>query len=92
MPQKFKPYTNPKHDGRVKISEDIKEKIKSEYQYKIISYAMLAKKYNVSLTRVINVIRPKTRTKYKAKKYSKEDWNAIMKKYRDKKRKLGLAY
>lgn len=31
-------------------------------------------------------------SKYEAKKRPREEWNAIVKKYRDKKRKLGLAY
>lgn len=95
--RKSEKYTE-EQDGRVRLTTQQKEAIKARYDEGGVSWNDLAKQYNVSKRLIGFIVNPDTREKVKAtqkanwKSYkpSTEERRVIMRKYREKKRKLGL--
>lgn len=99
MPYKFDnlPINDPKHDKRVKLTEDDKEKIRQEYATGLISQRGLARKYKVSKRTIQFVLDPekleRVKEQFKERRkdgryYSKEKQREYMKKHRDHKKEL----
>lgn len=99
MPHKFDnmPISNPKHDNRVKLTEEDKENICKEYATGTISQRELAKKYGVSRRLIQFTLSPEKLDRAKkafserqkdGRYYDKEKHKDYMKKHRQHKREL----
>jgi hypothetical protein len=100
MPQDFKKYENPKNDGRRKIMPEQYEEVIRTYR-KLSSYQKTADVYRVSKRLIIFIVNPEKYEEFLRKRYDKKVWfeyydreahTKAQKKFRKKKRKLGLAY
>lgn len=98
MPQEAKPYTNQINDGRVKIHKDKYEEIRQMYK-KEKSMRFVARCYNVDKKIIQFIVFPEKKEQYFKERYKKkvwlkyydkEKWKLAMRKYRKKKRELGL--
>lgn len=95
--QKFKKYKRAELDGRRKIMEKDKKVIR-ELLSRGTTQAQIVKKFGISIFSIYNILHPEYAEIQKAlrkgtwkKYYNKERRNAVMKRYRDKKRALGLS-
>jgi transposase-like protein len=99
MPSKFDkiPINNEKHDKRVKLTSEDKEKIVAEYETGLISINSLAKKYGVSKRLIQFTLFPERKEKAQqlfserqkdGRYYDKEKHNEYMKNHRDHKKEL----
>ena len=96
MPQIARPYTKPKQDGRRKILPSQHELVRQTYK-ELKSYQKTADKFGVSKRLIIFIVNPEKLQQFAfdrkgawKKYYSKEARRETMRKYRAKKRKLGL--
>lgn len=99
MPYKFEsmPINNPKHDRRVKLTDEDRVKIVEEYKTELISQRKLAEKYRVSRRLISFIINPE---KYEQSKkqfaerqkdgryYDREKHREYMRRHRQHKKKL----
>ena len=100
MPQEFKTYTNPEQDSRRNQNIiDEKEQIIAKYNAGT-PLRELGREYNCDRHTIKAIIFPdwyknKQEKRYAQKPwlkyYKKDEWKLVMRKYRSKKRKLGLA-
>jgi len=96
--KKFDKYTE-EQDGRVKLTSAQKEEIKIRYAAGGVSWKNLAEEYHVSKRLIGFIVNPATlekvservKTSWKTYQATKEQRKLIMRKYRAKKRSLGLA-
>lgn len=98
MTQAYKRYRKASMDGRIKLDPKFYAKIKQKYDDGGYSWKELADEYGVSKGTIGKIVSEKCANSVKnyAKKvwikyYDKEKHNLKIKKYRDKKRKLGLV-
>ena len=91
------PINNPKHDKRVKLTDEDKENIRTEYAAGDTSYSKLAAKYGVSKRTIQFVIKPekleKAKEQFKERRkdgryYDREKHNAGVRKHRQYKKEL----
>jgi len=99
MPQDYKKYKNGMQDGRRKISNEQREQIRKLYAAGDWSWRTLAKKYEVNKGTIGLIVSKQRLATFRAYckgkwkiYYDKDEHRKAMKKYRDKKRKLGLAF
>jgi hypothetical protein len=99
MPFKFDkiPINNPKHDKRVKLTDEDRENIREDYKTGTISQRGLAKKYGVSRRLIQFILNPEKQEKAReqflerqkdGRYYDREKHNEHMKKYREHKKEL----
>jgi transposase-like protein len=98
MPQDYLKYENEMQDGRRKLSDEQRIDIRKEYAQGNTSWLKLAKKYGVNkgtIGLIVSEVRQRTFKEYNKGRwkiyYDKGVHNKAIKKYRDKKRKLGLT-
>lgn len=98
MPQDYLKYEDEMQDGRRKLSEEQRLEIKKLYATGNWSWRTLAKKYEVNkgtIGLIVSKVRLATFRAYSKGRwkiyYDKGEHNKAIKKYRDKKRKLGLT-
>lgn len=99
MPYKFDniPINNPKHDKRVKLTDEDKDNIREEYKTGLVSQRDLAKKYGVSRRLIQFVLSPEklisARKQFLERQkdgryYDKEKHNEHMRNHRNHKKDL----
>lgn len=99
MPYKFEktPINNPKHDKRVKLTDEDKENIRKEYASGLISHRGLAEKYKVSRRLIQFILNPDkleiakkqfTERQKDGRYYDKEKHKEYMKNHRKHKKDL----
>ena len=99
MPYKFEkiPINNHKHDKRVKLTDEDREKIREEYATGTISQRGLAEKYKVSRRLIQFILNPSKHEEAKKKfaerqkdgrYYDKEKQREYMRKHREHKKDL----
>ena len=96
--KKFDKYTE-EQDGRVKLNTAQKEEIKRRYDAGGVSWNNLAREYKVSKRLIGFIVNPATKERvvervkknWKSYKATTEERKLIMRKFRAKKRSLGLA-
>lgn len=99
MPRKSDniPINNPTLDKRVKLTEEQRRNIKTEYEAGNISYNELAKKYGVSKRLITFIVKPErqkiAKQQYAERRkdgryYDKEKHKEYTKRHRDRKKKL----
>ena len=98
MAQDYKSYNKTELDGRIKILPEQYNEVKARYK-QLKSSRKLAKEYGVDKGTILNIV--SERCKERLKRYNKGRWKIYydkekrkkdMKKYRDKKRRLGLTF
>lgn len=98
MPQTFLKFEDPKLDGRVKLTPEAKQQIRGLYFQGNSSHKSLSLQFGVSRRLIGLIVSDKSAETMKAYQkgrwklyYDKEKQKESQKKYRDKKRKLGLV-
>lgn len=98
MPQDFKRFTDESQDGRRKIPTTEHKRIRELYQ-ELKSFRKVAKLYGVDKRTIQFIVNPKMYKEFKKKRYQKKPWldyynkethTPAIRKYRAKKRALGL--
>lgn len=90
MPIYTLPYTKKEDDGRVKLTDEQKEHIRSIYKDGLMSTRQLAAEYNVSRRLIQFVIHPDRLEAFQAYNRSIEHWKIYYD--RDKRREAMRAY
>lgn len=99
MPYKFEsiPINNPKHDRRVKLTDEDRVKIVEEYKTGLISQRKLAEKYGVSRRLIQFILNPEkheiAKKQYRERQkdgryYDREKHREYMRRHRQHKKKL----
>lgn len=91
------PYINPLDDGRRKLTDDQKEEIRNLYVPNQVSLRVLAKKFGVNKSTIHMIVNESVKKANDERirnhwrdYYTKEGRVIAMRKYREKKRRLGL--
>jgi hypothetical protein len=99
MPQKFKKYNDPKLDGRYKITPDQYPRVRFLYG-QLGSTRKVGAMFGVSKNIIAFIVNPERKENDRQRKienkvwlryYDRQEHNAAIQQYREKKKKLGLV-